>query len=74
MATEYVDHKDATTLEELIAAVAAMTENSDDHHPSTVIINHGLVCRLTLEEETLSDGSKVKNISVSFRSPDPRGC
>lgn len=71
--TEYVNHRDVSTAEDLADALAVLIEDAGEH-PSTIylksdpsIADSGSAeeIRLTLEEETLGDGSTVKNIRIA---------
>ena len=57
----YICHFDVENLEQLLDAADALRDNSDEFPTDTVYI---WPTRFTLFEETLSDGSTVKNIRI----------
>jgi hypothetical protein len=65
---EYINHFDVQNLEDLLNAADSLRDGSDDHPSDTVYLLtlRGDGVRFTLEEKTLTDGSKVKNIVVSL--------
>lgn len=66
MQTEIINHRRVTNLEELLDAVDVLQGDSDNSHASAVQVrcNGSTEVELLLQEETLSDGSKVYNIVI----------
>jgi hypothetical protein len=57
-----IDSKTATTVQEMLDVLLSLMDQM--HHAAYITINSGSV-RLTLVEETLTDGSKVYNVELT---------
>lgn len=65
MTKELIRRDSAFNLEELQTLVSELVELYGDHHPSTIYLDPKPI--FALEEETLTDGSKVLNLHVTLR-------
>lgn len=63
MAKEYINHRDCETAEDLADAISILIDDACSH---AGVIHITRPVRLTLEEDTLTDGSVVKNIMIGF--------
>ena len=62
---EYIAHRDCTNAAEIADAISSLIETSAER-PETIYIRPlgWEALRFTLQEETLSDGSKVHNLLI----------